>query len=57
MDNEKIILEDNDKKFFLNGVKIKVKHLDGIYRIYNNNNFIGTGIVCNNILKRDIIVC
>ena len=29
---------------------------DGIYKIYNNNKFIGIGIIKNSLLKRDIIL-
>lgn len=48
----------NNKKtiLFFNGVKISVECEDGIYRIYNNNLFLGLGIVNNNLLKRDVII-
>ena len=55
-DNEKIELNDKELQLFLNGVMLTKKNKDGIYRIYNNGNFIGLGIVCNNKLKRDIIL-
>ena len=42
---------------FLNGVNLEFKLEDGIYRIYNEKNeFIGTGTIKSNVLKRDIIV-
>lgn len=41
---------------FLNGVKILNNNIDGIYRIYNENNFIGLGINKDKKLKRDIII-
>lgn len=41
---------------FLNGVKLDVDLIDGIYLIYNNLKFIGTGVVVNKKLKRDIIL-
>jgi len=53
---EKIILSDKIKEKFLNGVKISVENEDDIYRIYNNDIFLGLGIVENKLLKRDIIV-
>lgn len=48
----------NNKKtiLFFNGVKVSVECEDGIYRIYNNNLFLGLGIVNNNLLKRDVII-
>ena len=54
---EKINLDKKELKKFLNGVKIPVLKKDGIYRIYNENaQFIGTGEINNNILKRDIVI-
>ena len=55
---EKENIELNDKKLelFLNGVKLTQSKPDGIYIIYNNNNFIGIGIIKDNLLKRDIII-
>lgn len=53
---DKEVINLNDTKSFLNGVKIKIKKEDGIYRIYNNNNFMGTGIIENNLLKRDLVI-
>ena len=42
---------------FLNGVKLKVKLNNGIYRIYNTeSNFIGLGEVKTETLKRDVIL-
>ncbi len=55
-DNEKINLNDRKKELFLNGVKLTFEKSDGIYRIYNNNQFIGLGIIKENLLKRDIVV-
>jgi len=43
-------------QLFLNGVKLTWQVEDGIYKIYNNGNFIGIGTVKNNLLKRDIII-
>lgn len=51
-----IELENSKIKHFLNGVKITNKNADGVYRIYNNGKFIGTGIIKENLLKRDIIL-
>lgn len=41
---------------FLNGVKIETNEPDGVYKIYCDNKFIGSGIVENARLKRDIIL-
>ena len=48
----------NPKKLnlFLNGVQLTVKEAEGLYKIYVNNKFIGTGTVKKNLLKRDIIM-
>ena len=51
-----VILDDNRLKHFLNGVKITVKQEDGLYRIYNNQSFIGLGKLENHLLNRDIIL-
>lgn len=55
--NKKIInLNDKKLQLFLNGVNLSFNTKDEVYRIYNNNKFIGTGVVKNNLLKRDIII-
>lgn len=53
-----LAIELNDKKLelFLNGVKLTGNYPDGIYKIYNDEKFIGTGIIQDNLLKRDIIL-
>lgn len=51
-----INLEEQKLKLLLNGVKLKRKEKDGIYRIYNNKKFIGIGVIKNQLLKRDIII-
>lgn len=53
---ESIELNDRELELFLNGVKLSKETENNIYRIYNQNNFIGLGIVENNKLKRDIIL-
>ena len=56
-ENKSIQLQDKQLKLFLNGVKLKYTLENGVYKIYNsNNNFIGTGVIDNGILKRDIII-
>lgn len=54
--NEKIDLDANKLRLFLNGVRLTVKIEEGIYKIYSDNKFIGIGTVKDNLLKRDIIV-
>jgi len=52
-----INLNDRKLQLFINGVQLSYSLQDGIYRIYNEkNNFIGIGLVKNNLLKREIIV-
>ena len=41
---------------FLYGVNLSFKKKNGIYRIYNDDNFIGIGVVDNKLLKRDIVL-
>ena len=55
-DNKSIYLNDKQLKEFLNGVKLHDNQQNGIYKIYNNSTFIGSGIIKNNELKRDIII-
>lgn len=55
-EKENIELNDRKLELFLNGVKLTQNKPDGIYKIYNNNNFIGIGIIKDNLLKRDIII-
>ena len=54
-DNKKIELNDRKLELFINGVQLTIENKDDIYRIYNNNKFIGIGVIKNNLLKRDII--
>lgn len=55
-EKKKIVLNEKNLEMFLNGVKIKIENKTGIYRIYNENKqFIGTGVVQENKLKRDVI--
>ena len=53
---EEIQLDPKELLLFLNGVKLKNKNEDGVYRIYSSNKFIGLGIIKNNLLKRDIVL-
>lgn len=55
-DSKNILLDDRKIKLFLNGVKLTCNYENGIYKIYHNDKLIGTGIVENNLLKRDIII-
>lgn len=51
-----IELDDIKLKLFLNGVQLTKEEKDEIYRIYNRKQFIGIGVIKNNLLKRDIII-
>lgn len=53
---QQIEVEENRIQHFLNGVKITVNKPDGVYRVYNQEKFVGVGIIANNLLKRDIIL-
>ena len=55
-DKETINLNEKRLQLFLNGVNLTEPKQDGIYKIYNNNNFIGTGTLKEKKLKRDIIL-
>lgn len=55
-DKEKIILNDRKLELFLNGVLLTFEMPNDIYKIYNNEKFIGIGTVNNNLLKRDIVL-
>ena len=55
-EKEKIYLNDKGVELFLNGVQLTRELEDGVYRVYNNNNFIGLGIIKNKLLKRDIVI-
>lgn len=52
----KLELTDKELQLFLNGVKLNKDNLDDIHRIYNQNKFIGLGIIESNKLKRDVIL-
>ena len=56
MDIPTIELKEEKLKLYLNGVKIKTDKENGVYRVLVNNKFIGTGIVKDNTLKRDIVL-
>ena len=51
-----IELDNRKLELFLNGVKLTYALPNNIYRIYNNKQFIGIGIVENKLLKRDIVI-
>lgn len=53
---ESIQLNNKELTQFLNGVKITKNVKNGIYKMYNNGNFLGTGIIEQEKLKRDIII-
>lgn len=51
-----INLNSRKLQLFLNGVQLTVQDIDGIYRVYSENGFVGVGVVNNGLLKRDIVV-
>ena len=51
-----INLGEKKLKLFLNGVQLTANNVDGLYKIYVANKFIGTGTIRNRLLKRDIIL-
>ena len=55
-EKEDIELNDRKLELFLNRVKFTQDKPDGTYKLYNNKNFIGIGIIKDNLLKRDIII-
>ena len=55
-EKERIELNDKELELFLNGVKLSKDKENNIYRVYNNNKFIGLGVVEDNKLKRYIIL-
>ena len=54
--NEKINLTRKKLELFLNGVQITYDNPDGVYKIYCENKFVGTGTVKEKLLKRDVII-
>lgn len=52
----KIELSSRKLELFLNGVQLTYNLENGLYRIYNNNKFIGLGVVKNELLKRDVVI-
>lgn len=54
--NEKIQLNEYKLNLFLNGVKLTYNKPNGVYRVYNNDKFIGLGVIENKLLKRDVII-
>lgn len=54
--NLKLNLSDRKLELFLNGVQLTYEIKNGLYRVYNNNKFIGLGIVNSKLLKRDIVI-
>ena len=56
-DRSGIILNERQLSLFFNGVQQTRREKDEIYKIYNEKNqFIGTGIIQNSLLKRDIVI-
>lgn len=56
VDNSRIDISKSVLERFLNGVRIETDKSDGVYKIYCDNDFIGSGIAENSRLKRDIVL-
>lgn len=52
----KVDLNDRKLELFLNGVQLTFELDNGIYRVYNRNNFIGLGVVKDKLIKRDVVI-
>lgn len=52
----KIVLNSRKTELFLNGVQLTNEFQDGVYKVYNQEMFLGLGIVKDNLLKRDVII-
>jgi len=52
----KIELDNYKTKLFLNGVKLRNYDGEEVVKIYNNNIFLGVGIIKDGTLKRDVII-
>lgn len=55
-DKGKISLDEKQRKMFENGVKLEFSLVDGIYRIYQGEQFVGIGEVRGKCLKREIVL-
>ena len=55
LDKEQININSSELVQFLNGMKLKQKYEDGLYRIYSAKKFIGIGKIENNTLKREFV--
>ncbi len=55
-DYPQIDLNKRKLELFLNGVMLTNQVKNGIYRIYHEQEFIGLGVVKNELLKRDVVV-
>ena len=56
-ETNKVTLNRKKLEYFLNGVRLTYNLADGEYRVYDEEeNFIGTGSLRNNLLKREIVV-
>ena len=54
--NESININNNDIDKFLNGVKIYIDKPNGIYSVCCDGKFVGSGIIENSRIKRDVII-
>lgn len=57
VDRPRLVLKEDRLRLFFNGGKLNFGLENGVYKIYNSNNeFIGTGVIEDSVLKRDIII-
>lgn len=52
----RIDLNERKLQLFLNGVMLTMHREDGVYKIYQAQNFVGLGTVKNELLKRDVVI-
>lgn len=55
-DKESVVLSEKKTQLFLNGVMLTFDKDDGVYRVYNSDEFVGIGVMKDGLLKRDVVV-
>lgn len=55
-DQQKIDLSERKHELFLKGVMLTMELPEGVYRIYCKQQFVGLGVLKNQLLKRDLVL-